>query len=168
MAYDIRRRNEVKKYFVHKQMPMTQAAKLAGVPVNTARRWKDLAYEAGDDWEKLRAAFALSSGSRDDLMKTIINDYVICHQAIMESLKSPDNDMTAKEKVEALTSLADGFSKTMKSAGQASPELSKLAVANDIIQLLGEFVQKHYPQHIPAFLEILEPFGEEVSKNYGK
>ena len=66
MAYDIRRRNEVKKYFVHKQMPMTQAAKLAGVPVNTARRWKDLAYEAGDDWEKLRAAFALSSGSRDD------------------------------------------------------------------------------------------------------
>lgn len=168
MAYDIRRRNEVKKNYVHKQLPMTQAAKLAGVPVNTARHWKNDALAAGDDWDKLRAAFSLTCGSRDDLMKTIINDYVICHQSIMESLKSPDNDMTAKEKVEALASLADGFSKTMKSAGQASPELSKLAVANDIIQLLGDFVAKSFPQHISAFIEILEPFGEEISRSYGK
>lgn len=168
MAYDIRRRNEVKKNYVHKKLAMTQAAKLAGVPINTARRWKDEAYEKGDDWEKLRAAFSLSDGSRDDLMKTIINDYVICHQSIMESLKSSENDMTAKEKVEALASLADGFSKTMKSAGQASPELSKLAVANDIIQLLGDFVQKRFPLHINAFIEILEPFGEEISRSYGK
>lgn len=168
MAYDIRRRNEVKKNYVHKLLPMTQAAKLAGVPVNTARRWKDEAFESGDDWEKLKAAFSLTAGSRDDLIKTIINDYVICHQSIMESLKSPENQMSAKERVDALTSLADGFSKTMKSAGQASPELSKLAVANDIIQLLGDFLQKRYPQHINAFLEILEPFGEEVSRNYGK
>ena len=167
MAYSIKQRSEVKKNYVHKLLPMTQAAKLANVPVNTARRWKDDALKNGDDWDKARAASALSSGGRDDLMKTIVNDYVICHQAIMESLKT-DESMRAKDKVDALTSLADAFSKTMKSAGLASPELSKLSIANDIIQLLGDFVQKNFPQHIPAFIEILEPFGDEVSKNYGR
>lgn len=167
MAYSIKQRNEVKKNYVHKLLPMTQAAKLANVPVNTARRWKDEAFEKGDDWDKARAASALSSGGRDDLMKTIVNDFVICHQSIMESLKT-DEHLTAKEKVDSLTSLADAFSKTMKAAGLASPELSKLSIANDIIQLLGDFVQQRFPQYVNVFIEILEPFGEEISKNYGR
>ena len=167
MAYGIRHRNEVKKNYIHKMLPLTQAAKLAGVALPTARRWKSEASIAGDDWDKLKAASALSSGSRDDLVKTLVNDYVILHQSVIESLKSADN-MSAKDKVNSLASLADAFTKTMKSAGMASPELSKLAIANDIIQLLGTFIQSKFPQHIEVFLEVLEPFGEEVAKTYGK
>ncbi|MFV0626149.1 MAG: DUF1804 family protein [Alphaproteobacteria bacterium] len=167
MAYGVKQKNEVRKNYIHKLLPLTQAAKIAGVPIATARRWKTLSYEQGDDWDKQKAASSLSSGSRDDLVKVLVNDYVIFHQSVMESLKTAEA-MTAKEKVDALASLADAFSKTMKSAGQASPELSKLAVANDIIQLLGDFIKNKYPQHIVAFLEIIEPFGEEVAINYGK
>lgn len=168
MAYGVKQKNDVKKNYCHCLLPMTEAAKLANVPIATARRWKDQAKAKGDDWEETRAASAISAGGRDDLMKAIINDFVVMQQSIMESLRDPKNEMTAKEKVDSLASLADAFSKTMKSAGQASPELSKLSVANDIIQLLGDFVAKNFPQHITAFIEILEPFGEEISRNYGR
>ena len=97
-------------------------------------------------------------------MKTIVNNFVVMFQSTMDSLQKAEN-MPPETKVDALASLSDAFAKTMKSAGAASPELSRLAIANDIIQLMGDFV---YPQHINAFIEILEPFGEEVSRNYGR
>lgn len=168
MAYGAKQKNDVRRYYALRVLPMTEAAKLANVPVGTARRWKDQAKERGDDWDEARAAAAISAGGRDDLMKSIINDFVVMQQCIMESLRDPANKMTPKEKIDSLASLADAFSKTMKSAGQASPELSKLSVANDIIQLLGDFVAKEFPQHVPAFIEILEPFGEEISRSYGR
>lgn len=167
MAYSIRHRTELKKSYVHKLLPLTQAAKLAGVGLPTARRWKTEAAAAGDDWDKQKAVSSMTTGGRDDLIKSLVNDYVLFHQNVMESLKEADS-MSAKDKVDSLASLADAFSKTMKSAGMASPELSKLAIANDIIQLLGDFVQNKYPQHIAAFLELIEPFGEEVARNYGR
>lgn len=167
MAYGIRQRNEVKKNYVNRMLALTQAAKLVNVPIGTARRWKTEALARGDDWDEARAAAAITNGGRDDLMKTIINNFVVMYQATMESLQNAEN-MAPETKVASLASLADAFSKTMKSAGMASPELSRLAIANDIIQLLGDFVQNKFPQHIEAFLEILEPFGEEVSRSYGR
>ena len=125
MAYGTRARNEVRKNYIFKLLPLTQAAKLAGIKnIATARRWKAEALENGDDWDKLKAAASIASGGRDDLIKTMINDYVVFHQSVMDSLKSPDCALTAKDKVDALASLADAFAKTMKSAGMASPELS--------------------------------------------
>ena len=101
------------------------------------------------------------------MMKTIINNFVVMFQSTMDSLQKAEN-MPPETKVDALASLSDAFAKTMKSAGAASPELSRLAIANDIIQLMGDFVREKYPQHINAFIEILEPFGEEVSRSYGR
>lgn len=168
MAYGTRARNEVRKNYIFKLLPLTQAAKLAGIKnIATARRWKAEALENGDDWDKLKAAASIASGGRDDLIKTMINDYVVFHQSVMDSLKSPDCALTAKDKVDALASLADAFAKTMKSAGMASPELSKLSIATEVIQLLGDFVRDDFPQHAAAFIEILEPFGEELTKHYG-
>ena len=167
MAYGLRQKNEVKKNYTNRMLPLTQAAKLANVPVSTARRWKSEALARGEDWDELRAASAITSGGRDDLMKTIVNNFVVMFQSTMDSLQKAEN-MPPETKVDALAALSDAFAKTMKSAGAASPELSRLAIANDIIQLMGDFVREKYPQHINAFIEILEPFGEEVSRNYGR
>lgn len=167
MAYGLRQKNEVKKNYTNRMLPLTQAAKLANVPVSTARRWKSEALARGEDWDELRAASAITSGGRDDLMKTIVNNFVVMFQSTMDSLQKAEN-MPPETKVDALASLSDALAKTMKSAGAASPELSRLAIANDIIQLMGDFVREKYPQHINAFIEILEPFGEEVSRNYGR
>lgn len=40
-------------------------------------------------------------------------------------------------------------------------------MALDVIQKLSTFVAEHYPQHLAAFVEILEPFGGEMEKYYG-
>ena len=41
MAYGTRARNEVRKNYIFKLLPLTQAAKIAGVKnIATARRWK--------------------------------------------------------------------------------------------------------------------------------
>ncbi|MDI7066234.1 DUF1804 family protein, partial [Klebsiella pneumoniae] len=37
----------------------------------------------------------------------------------------------------------------------------------DVIQKLSLFVSEQYPQHLAAFVEILEPFGGEMEKHYG-
>ena len=46
MAYGTRARNEVRKNYIFKLLPLTQAAKIAGVKnIATARRWKAEALE---------------------------------------------------------------------------------------------------------------------------
>ena len=102
MAYGTRARNEVRKNYIFKLLPLTQAAKIAGVKnIATARRWKAEALENGDDWDKLKAAASIASGGRDDLIKTMINDYVVFHQSIMDNLKSKECLLTAQENVYA-------------------------------------------------------------------
>ncbi len=40
-------------------------------------------------------------------------------------------------------------------------------MATDVAKRLAEFVRTNYPQHAPAFAEILGPFGDELAKAYG-
>lgn len=103
MAYGLRQKNEVKKNYTNRMLPLTQAAKLANVPVSTARRWKSEALARGEDWDELRAASAITSGGRDDLMKTIVNNFVVMFQSTMDSLQKAEN-MPPETKVDALAS----------------------------------------------------------------
>ncbi|ELI8281459.1 DUF1804 family protein, partial [Yersinia enterocolitica] len=40
-------------------------------------------------------------------------------------------------------------------------------IALDVLQKLSIFISEKHPQHLAAFVEILEPFGDEVEKHYG-
>ena len=42
-----------------------------------------------------------------------------------------------------------------------------LATALETIQLLSEFARERMPQHLPAVLELIEPFGETLAAHYG-
>jgi len=37
----------------------------------------------------------------------------------------------------------------------------------EVLTKLSDFIRENYPQFAPAFVEILEPFGEELSRYYG-
>ena len=63
--------------------------------------------------------------------------------------------------------LRDSFHKTMASFKRLMPETSRHTVALDALQRLAGFAQARYPQHVPALIEMLEPFGEELAKAYG-
>lgn len=164
MAHNPRKKNALRAAYVFNRLNLTAAARAAGVSLPTARRWKAEAETNGDNWERARTAVSMSNNGMADTVSKIVEDFLMCHQAVMDGLKSAD--IPPAEKADALASLADTFSKTMKAAGRASPELSRLSVANDILQKLGAFVTDNFPQHADAFLEILTPFAEVVANEY--
>jgi hypothetical protein len=71
------------------------------------------------------------------------------------------------ERAEAMSRLADAYTKTIRAITKSAPELNRLAVASEVLQLLAKFVRDRFPAHAVAFMEVLEPFGEELVKVYG-
>jgi hypothetical protein len=48
------------------------------------------------------------------------------------------------------------------------PEVSRLVVALDVIEQFASHVQKHRPDVLTVFLELLDGFGREIEALYGK
>ena len=47
------------------------------------------------------------------------------------------------------------------------PETDELATALGVIRKLVDFTSQRFPQHAPALLEVLEPFGALIAKELG-
>ena len=84
----------------------------------------------------------------------------------MDSLNA-NPDIPAEKKVQMLASLADSFNKTVAASRKVLPETSQLATAMEVVQKMATFIREKYPKHAQAFVEVLEPFGEELAKTYG-
>jgi len=91
---------------------------------------------------------------------------VFLFQTTITEIKNADNIGPLK-KAEAISRLSDAFQKTVKAAGASNPDLSRLAIAMDVLQRQAKFIQQHYPEQKEAFLAMLEPFGRELSRVYG-
>ena len=156
----------VRAAYVHERLPLEMAAAKAGVSPATAVRWKRKAREAGEDWDKLRAACLLAGDGVEAVARQMLADYVVQHKAMMDAIAS-DEGLTAAAKVDMLASLADSFNKTVSASKRVLPETSELATALAVLDKLGLFIRDHYPQHGPAFLEVLEPFGAVVARTFG-
>ncbi|MEW5728297.1 MAG: DUF1804 family protein, partial [Pseudomonadota bacterium] len=91
---------------------------------------------------------------------------LLLHEATIEALKA-DDTLTALQKAEAMSKLADAFTKTMSAVAKAAPDLGRFAVATELLQDLVEFVGREFAEHRVALAEILEPFGAFVAKRYG-
>lgn len=157
---------KVRAAYIHEALPLEQAADREGVGGRTAARWKAKAQEAGDDWDRARTAARLSGESLEQINQALLEQFLTFHKATMEAVQA-DKKMPPSEKVAAISRLADAFNKTMNAVSKSAPELSRLAVASDVLQRLGRYVAEHHPGHAAALLEVLEPFGEELVKVYG-
>lgn len=168
MAHGSEKRTQLRGLFVYQRQPMETACKKVGIPRSTANRWKQEAKDHGDDWDTARAAVALGDESFSQLSRKLLEDYLVQHQATMDMLRtSSATELSAMQRAEILASMSDSFNKTMASFKRLSPELNRQAVALDALQRLASFAQARFPQHVPALLELLEPFGEELAKAYG-
>lgn len=165
MAHDGEIRRSVRAAYVQ-GLPLEAAAERHGIPHRTATRWKSQAKEAGDDWDKARAANRIAGEGIEKFVQTILEEYLPLHQATMEAIRA-DKNLPALKKAEAVSRLADAFHKTVHAAGEASPEISRLSVVHDVLHKLSRFVVEKYPAHGPAFVEILEPFALEAARIYG-
>ena len=97
------------------------------------------------------------------MSKKLLEDYLVQHQATIDMLREHPT-MTPRERAETLASMSDSFNKTMASFRRLNPELNRQAVQLDVLQRFTSFAQSHYPQHLAALVEMLEPFGQELAK----
>lgn len=162
-APDIKR--EARRRYVAERQVLPMVALGLKVSESTVSRWKREAKANGDNWDAARAAATVAGSGLDALVVDLVQDYVIQHKAAIDALKDADS-ITPGERAQVLASLADSLSKTVSSAGRLSPKISKLGIAMDVLQLQGDFVARHYPQHAVALIEVLEPFGQHLAEVY--
>lgn len=164
MAHSPEKRADVRRSYVGERLPLDAAAEKHGIAYNTARHWKRQAKEQGDDWDRARSAARMAAGGLGDLTTQVLEEFALLFQTTMEEVGSSEVD--GIQKAEAMSRLADAYTKTVKAAGGGDSKIGKLAVAMEMLERQVTFVQQHYPQHANALLEVLEPFGEELSRAY--
>ncbi len=166
MAHPPEKRMEVRTAYIG-GLPLEAAADQAGVPYPTARNWFRAAREAGDDWDKFRAAsLIVAGGGIEDVVRQTLAVVVQQVQATVEAIQA-NPGMPPADKVQALASLADAYNKLMAASKRLMPETDKLAVAMDVVKRMAEFVAKRKPALAHEFVELMEPFGDEIARVYG-
>lgn len=166
MAHGEDSRRAVRAAYVFDQLSLEVAAAKHGVPYATVRNWKRTGKELGDDWDKARGAQMIAGGGIEDVVRQTLGIVVQQVQSTLEAIQT-STEMKPEAKVQALASLADAYNKLLSASRRLMPETDKLAVATDVAKRMAEFVRTNYPQHAPAFAEILAPFGDELAKAYG-
>jgi hypothetical protein len=162
MAHAPETRAKVRAAYVYQRLTLEIAAVQAGVSLRTAQTWKTRAEGTPEDWDKARAAAGLSAGTVDELAQQILNDFLIQFKSTQELVANTDS-ITPLDKVQALASLSDSLSKMTANLRRLLPEINKAVVANEVLNLLADFIQAEYPQHLGVFVEVLAPFGKKLA-----
>lgn len=162
MAHDQATKDKLRRLYVFERLSLEIAAGQCGVSFATARRWKDKAETAGDNWEKLRAAHTMVGKDLEDIARQLLTDLVLQFKATMDALSR--EDIPASERVTLLTSLSDSYNKAISANKKLLPETSRLAVALEVLEKLADWLKTKRPELLGAFLDELEPFGAMLEK----
>lgn len=162
MAYRREVREAARAAYVFENLGFRDIERRHKLCRRTVERWKRVALEHGDDWDTARAAMRMSARGEEVLAANVLEDFIVLFQSTLKDVKS-NKELKAGQKVDALARLADAYGKTTAAVRRQSPALSKLAVAMEVLDLLAEFVRKQHPAAAPALLEVLEPFGAELT-----
>lgn len=103
-------------------------------------------------------------GQRDALIATLLEDYLRIHLDAVAAVKNKPNGEDPVKQVELLARLSLALDRTLRALGKASPRLSRLAVAKEVLERQAEFIKQRFPQHLVVFIEILEPFAREFGR----
>ncbi|MDH0908022.1 DUF1804 family protein [Rhizobium pusense] len=164
MSSEQDKRRKARADYVYRRMTGATIAMTLNISVATFGRWKKAAKEAGDDWDVARTASIIAGEGIETVVSTVIEDFMIMAQSVLEEIKT--GELSLDQKVKSLVALADAMTKMTASAGKLAPKISELGVAQDVMQYLVEFVRENFPQHVAAILEIIEPFGESLARRY--
>jgi hypothetical protein len=163
MAHEPERKVELRRWYLS-GLTMQTAAERAGVPIDTARRWKREAKDGGDDWDRQRGAALLANGSADEVLSRVLAVTISQAETTLEALGS-DATIDAMARVQATVSLADSLNKMVAASRRLMPETDALAVRLDTLKRLAEFCREKYPKAAAVLVEVLEAFGAEVARS---
>lgn len=163
MAHAPEVKTELRRMYVFDQLSLSSCAVACDVSYGTAQRWKKQAQDDGDDWDKLKSAYAMAGGELEDIGRQILTDFVLQFKSTMDIIREAD-EIDAKTRVELLTSLADSYNKAIAANKRLLPETSRLAVALEVLERLAAYIGEHKPELLSEFLAVLEPFGAVIEK----
>lgn len=164
MAHEERTRLAVRAGYVTRRLPLSEAARQAGVSAATARTWKRQAKIAGDDWDTARQAARIAEGGLGGVTEEVLADFSKLFASTMSSLKS--HPVEPLETARAMATLSDAYSKIVKAAGCVNPKLGRLSIALDVLKMFGEFLKEHHPEFVEPFAAALEPFGAKLARDW--
>ena len=156
----------LRQAYVYERLPLEAAAERVGVGHATARRWKADAETEGDDWERARVAATAAGSGQKVIVDAMLEDYIRLHASVVDQLTAAD-DAGPLMKARALAMLADSFAKTMGAAAKASPSISRLAVASEVMHRFAAFLRERDPELIAAFIEVLDDFSAVIGAEFG-
>ncbi|WP_289345914.1 DUF1804 family protein [Pantoea stewartii] len=167
MAHPRETRDALRRAYIFSNQSLELLAAQQGVSFSTAMRWKKVSADEGDSWDALRTANQLASGAPEDIARSILNSLMGQFQTTLEKVSSAD-DIPAQERVQLLASLSDAYTKAIAASKKVLPETDRVATAISTITALSQFIQTRYPQHLAAFVEIIEAFTPELEKTHGR
>ena len=83
-----------------------------------------------------------------------------CNAALKQA--EADEDMAPEKRMALVTSAADALAKAVRAAGRLAPELSRYAVAMEVVQGLSNHTATHHPEHAQTLLELLESYAPKL------
>lgn len=152
--------------YVYRRMNGATIALALGISEATFGRWKKAAKDAGDNWDLVRSASVMAGEGLDVVVSSVVEDFMILAQALLEDVKS--GELPLDLKVKHLVALADAMTKMTAGASRLAPKISELGVAHDVLRHFLDFAKENFPHHSQAILEMLEPFGERLAGIYAK
>ncbi|GAB3021443.1 DUF1804 family protein [Bowmanella dokdonensis] len=165
MAHASGKRLAVRSSYVNEQLDLKEAAARHKVSYATALRWKAKAASEGDNWDTSRNSLLLAQGGKKELINQVLERFFTQSENIFKSIDEAEN-LSPAAKVDLIAKWTDSVSKIQKLLGPSN-DFNKIGFSLELLQKLGTFIREHYPQHAHAFIEILEPFGQVLSRDYG-
>lgn len=166
MAHGPETRAALRAAYIYEALSLEAASQRFNVAFSSSSRWKRESLEAGDDWEKARAAARLAGQGADNVSRHVLEEFVTLFQSTITELKEA-KDVSPLQKAEAMSRLSDAYMKTMRAVASTNPKLNKLAIAMETIHMQIQFIRDQYPQNTGAFVDMLDEFGKHVTAKFG-
>jgi excinuclease UvrABC helicase subunit UvrB len=150
-------------------MSVEEIACQENITPKTIYAWKQESQEKGDDWERARSATRLASDGIDVITAQVLEDYAFLINRFMEKIRKESESETVtlegyKEVSESVARVADAYMKLSNAIKRANPHLNELAMASKVLKLQENFIREKFPQYLPTFAEILQPFSIELNQ----
>ena len=107
----------------------------------------------------------MASGKVEDVARGMLTTFVLYFESTMDELRKTE-DLPVSEKAKLIQGLGDSYSKMVASSKRLLPEVSELATAIKTVKLFGEYIQTNKPELTGDFLDLLNGFGETLSKEF--
>lgn len=165
MAHDEKTKADVRRYYVFDCLTLESAAEKAKVSYNTARRWKREAEARGDNWDKVRDANTMASGKVEDVARGMLTTFVLYFENTMDEIKRAEK-LPVSEKAKLIQGLGDSYSKMVASSKRLLPEVSELATAWKVIEMVTNLIKTKHPDLLPTFLSVLDDLENIVKQEF--